>query len=650
MHPEKPISHEFANIYRDKTPPWGFGNLGYVVYKRTYARPILDENDNIVATEEWWQTLQRVINGAQAIGAGYTRAEAERLFDHMFNLKGSLAGRMLWQLGTPNNERLGGDSLVNCWMCDVAKVEDFGWIFERLMLGGGVGFSVDEPARLGVVRQGSVENVEESDADFIVPDKREGWAELLVRAIRTYLGGQDDPQAMTYSTQLVRPAGAPIKTFGGTASGPGILHEGIEKITMVLDGAIDRTLESVEVLDIVNIIGQIVVSGNVRRSAEIALGKAHDLDFLQAKRWDLYDVPAWRAMSNNSIYLEPEQIPHLPDEFWEGYLGNGEAYGMFNLSASQKFGRMGEENPDYTIVGTNPCAEIGLAHRESCNLSEIFLPNINTQEELEDLAQLLYKTQKAVAAMPYLDRVSSNITSRNMRLGLGITGVAQALDKLDWLSPAYEALREFDFEWSAIRGLPRSIRLTTVKPSGTLSLLAGVTPGVHPGYARYHIRRVRMAYDDPLVNYCRSQGYFVEHVRNFDGSEDPRTIIVEFPCEFPEETMIAEDTTAIEQLDLQRRMQRDWADNAVSVTCYYTPEELDGVRDYLEEHWAEMKSVSFLLKNDHGFEQAPLQEISGDDYRSTLAGLTTHSHGYVIEGMSTMLDGDECATGACPVR
>lgn len=643
-----PIDHDFAHRYADKTPPWGFQDLGYVVYKRTYARPIFEDGE-IARTEEWWETIERVVNGAQAIGAGLTPDEAERLFDYMFNLKGTVGGRMLWQLGTENNTRLGADSLVNCWFTELATPEDFGWLFERLMLGGGVGFSVDQPKRLGIVRKATVTHENTNDADFIVPDKREGWSELVVKTIRAYLGDRRDKTEFSYSTALVRKAGTPIKTFGGTASGPEILVDGINDICNILDNAVNRELVSTEVLDIANIIGRIVVSGNVRRSAQIALGSHIDEDFLEAKQWNTGDIPIWRAMSNNTVYLTPENLEHLPEVFWEGYKGNGEAYGMFNLDASQQYGRMGEERPDYTISGTNPCAEIGLAHRESCNLSEIFLPNVESQEELTDLAKILYKVQKAVAAMPYLDKMSDEITSRNLRLGLGVTGVAQAGDKLDWLSNTYEALRAFDTEWSAERGLNQSVRLTTVKPSGTLSLLAGVTPGVHPGYSRFHIRRVRMATNDPIVEFCRVRGYHVEPARNTDGSEDPRTMIVEFPCEFPEDTLLAEDMTAFEQLDLQRRLQREWADNAVSVTVYFSPDELEGVREYLGEHWGEMKSISFMLREDHGFDQAPLEECSRETYEERVA-MVNGGVQMSLTGASILLDGEECATGSCPIR
>jgi len=633
-----PLSQEFLAPYSSKTPPWGFDGLGYIVYKRTYAR-IVDEATG--QTEEWWQTCQRVVDGANAIGAELTKKESERLFDYMFNLKGLPGGRMLWQLGTPNNFRLGGDSLCNCWFVDIKKPEDFAWMFERLMLGGGVGFSILQPQRLGVVRQGIVRNHNVSDADYITPDKREGWSECLLRAMKTYLGDKDDPTELTYSTEMIRPAGAPIKTFGGTASGPGILIEGITKICALLDGAVGRHLRATEVLDIGNIIGSVVVAGNVRRSAEIALGSPFDADYLNAKRWDLGNIPAHRAMSNNSVVTSNTRT--LPDTFWEGYHGNGEPYGLFNLEAARKLGRSHEVRPDKTIEGTNPCAEIGLANRESCNLADIFLPNVESQNELIDIAKLLYKIQKAVASLPYLDPESNEITNKNMRLGLGVSGIAQASDKLDWLSPTYEMLRDFDQYWSTYKEWPTSVRLTTVKPSGTLSLLAGVTPGVHPGYSRYHIRRVRMGANDPLLSYCESRGYAVEWVEN-----DDRTKVVEFPCEFPEDTLFAEDMTAIDQLELQCRLQRDWADNAVSVTVYIKSNELDDVKQFLNKNWSTMKSVSFLLHSEHGFAQAPLEAISLDIYREMLDGINDDKI-LVGVGASQLID-DDCATGACPVR
>jgi hypothetical protein len=309
---------------------------------------------------------------------------------------------------------------------------------------------------------------------------------------------------------------------------------------------------------------------------------------------------------------------------------------------------MSEVLPDTSIVGTNPCAEIGLANRESCNLSEVFLPNVASKEELIDISTLLYKVQKAIAAMPYLDRESDEITSKNMRLGLGVTGIAQSSGKLGWLSPTYEHLRRLDSVWSEEHGWPESKRLTTVKPSGTLSLLAGVTPGVHPGYSRYHIRRVRMSVGDPLLQYCSDKGYNVEWVRNLDGTVSDRTKLVEFPCEFPEGTLLADYVSAIQQMNLQRTLQEVWADNAVSVTIYIHPGELEYVKAYLRKNWSTMKSISFLPHSEHGFDQAPLEKITEGEYLEMRSHLTD---GLVdLQGGTSELLDDDCISGACPIR
>lgn len=616
-----------------------FNGLGYVVYKRTYARPIEGED----RSEEWFETVARVISGAQAIGAGYTEAEAKRLFHYMWNLMALPGGRMLWQLGTENNARLGGDSLVNCWYTSLSEVDDFRFLFNQLMLGGGVGFNVtpESVAKLPDVWGGKATLKEGFDVDFVVPDNREGWGELLVRVLQAQFDGED----FTYSVDAVRPEGAPIKTFGGVASGPGILVDGIEKIQSIFDRAGER-LSTVNVLDIANIIGSIVVSGNVRRSAQIALGSAHDAEFLAAKRWDLGNIPNYRAMSNNTVYVK--DIDYLPEDFWTAYHGKGEPYGLFNLERARKYGRTWEPRPDYTIEGVNPCGEIPLANRESCNLADLMLPKFRTEAELVDAAKLLYKMQKAVARLPFLDERTNSIAHANLRLGLGMSGIAQARrEQLYWLMPTYEMLREFDKAWSAELGVPPSVRLTTVKPSGTLSLLAGVTPGVHPGYSQYHIRNVRMASNDPIVEWCRQKGYPVEFEIGLDGEIDPKKVVVSFPAEFPEGTLLADETDAITQLRYAMLMQESWADNAVSVTVTYRPEELPEIKEFLRENWHLMKSVSFLPYSDHGFVQAPLIPIEEDEYERMLDEVNDHHQAYI--GISELGE-EECTTGACPIR
>ena len=635
------LPKEFLLSYVDKNPDWGFGGLGYIVYKRTYARTLPEGG-----TEEWWQTVARCVNGAQKIGAKYTPEEAQKLYDMVFNLKANFAGRMLWQLGTSTVDRFGANSLLNCWAVAMRKPEDFCFLFENLMLGGGVGFSVkkEDVHELPKVKKGvNISHKATKDADFIVPDSREGWVALLKNVLDSYF---HTGKSFSYSTILIRGAGEPIAGFGGTASGPRILIEGMEKISNVISTREGKKLRSIDVLDICNIIGSIVVAGNVRRSAEIAIGDPDDYHFLRAKRWDLGNIPNWRAMSNNTIAAD--SFEQISDSVWEGFKGNGEPYGLFNLPLAQKYGRLGEEKKD-TGELVNPCAEIVLGDKECCNLSEIYLNNIQSKEELIQAATLLYKAQKAICALPFIHEETNQVVHKNMRIGVGVTGICQSLGKIDWLDSAYKTLRKFDKVWSKENGYPESIRLTTTKPSGTLSLLAGSTPGVHPGFSQYFIRRVRMSSADKLVATCRDLGYHVEYAKAFDGSEDHSTCVVSFPCSFEEGTTLAKDMKAVDQLELVKKIQTVWSDNSVSVTVYYRKEELGEIKEWLKENYANsLKTVSFLLHSDHGFAQAPYEEISEDKWKDLIGKVKSLSN-VVISGGDD-LEGLGCEAGVCPIK
>jgi len=300
----------------------------------------------------------------------------------------------------------------------------------------------------------------------------------------------------------------------------------------VMDNRVGKKLRSIDVLDICNIIGKIVVSGSSRRSAQIAIGDPDDVLFLRAKNWATGNVPAYRANSNNSIYAD--HFDEIQPELWKGYDGSGEPYGLVNRRLARKFGRLGEARADNSIEGFNPCAEIGLADGESCNLATVFLPNITSLEQFQEISILLYKTQKNITRMEYPYEKTSSIVRKNARLGQSITGILQSTpEQISWLDSAYKNLRDYDVAYSKENGLPVSVRLTTVQPSGTLSLLPGVTPGVHPAYARHYIRRVRFGAADPLVDACRKRGYKVTWDIGIDGREDHTHYVVEFPCQSP---------------------------------------------------------------------------------------------------------------------
>ena len=626
-----------------KKIPWG--EVGYPVYKRTYARPMKDGE-----TEEWPDTIERVIDACRdQLNCGFTTFEEGQVRDMMTDLKGTVAGRFLWQLGTETVDRLGLPSLQNCAFTVVDDpIRPFTWAFEMLMLGSGVGFNIqrEHVYQLPKVKaRVKVERRDVNDADFIVPDSREGWVELLQRVLEaSFVTGED----FTFATHLIRSKGSPIKGFGGTASGPEDLVWGMIEINKILNKKSGQRLSPVDCLDVMNIIGRIVVAGNVRRSAQIALGDSDDIEYLRAKRWDLGNIPNWRAMSNNSVICS--DITTLPDEFWEGYNGNGEPYGLINLETSRKWGRTWEvEYPDPDVMGFNPCAEQSLANFETCCLAEIYLPNIENYEELLRVSRLLYRINKHSLAIPCAIKETEDIVHKNMRMGIGVTGYLQATEEQrSWLSDCYEQLRIYDDEYSRLAGFPSSVKLTTIKPSGTLSLLAGVTPGAHPGYAQHYIRRIRMASDSDLVRTAREHGYHVEYVRNFDGTEDKSTSVVSFPCSFPEGTSLAEDMTAVDQLQVIKRLQEEWSDNAVSVTIYYRKEELEPIKEWLRINYKNVKSVSFLLHNDHGFDQAPMEAITKEEFDKMSKAVTPITSLAAIS--MDDVDIQDCDTGACPVR
>ena len=625
-----------------------WGELGNITYARTYSREM-----GKGVKETFSDTVERELHGIKKqLKLDFDESELEFYRDMRHEMKGSVAGRFMWQLGTKTVDQLGLPSLQNCAFVVIDEpITPFTWAMDMLMLGSGVGFSIkrEHVYKLPklVRKKVKIEQLNDKQADFIVPDTREGWVKLLGKVLKSYFYSGE---GFTYSTQLIRGYGEPIKGFGGVASGSAILVEGIELINGILDARRGKQLRPIDCLDIMNIIGSIVVAGNIRRSAQIAIGDYDDLEYLKAKRWDLGSVPNWRAMSNNSVDCPDAKL--LPQEFWDTY-EQGEPYGLVNIALSKKVGRLGDVNyPDPEVEGYNPCAEQGLANRETCCLAEVYLPNITSYDEFVRVVTTLYKVAKHSLALKCHQKTTEEIVHKNMRMGIGVTGIMMATpEQLSWLSPCYEYLRHYDKVYSKEMGFPISIKLTTVKPSGTLSLLAGVTAGVHPATAgRFYIRRIRIASDSELIDVCKSHGYHVEFQENFDGSLDKKICVVEFPCSYPEGTITAEEIDVFTQLEMVKFMQKNWSDNSVSVTAYYTKEELPAIKAYLEENFKDnFKSLSFLLKmGASGFKQLPYEDITEEQY-NYLKSLTKP-----IDVIQINEDDIEelgaCGLGGCPIK
>lgn len=1199
-----------------------FDTMGLFTFLRTYARRH-DETDPKSTIENWGETLKRVVEACNTqLNVGFTDMEKREVFSLLYNLKCSVAGRFLWQLGTKTVDKLGLPSLENCCFTVVDEpIRPFTWTMNFLMLGSGVGYRIlpEDVNKIPEVKKVEITRLDTKDADFIVPDSREGWIKLLGKVLKAHFYSGKN---FSYSCVLLRSKGAPIKNFGGLASGPDILCDGILKINSVLNKRAGQKLRPIDALDIMNIIGMIVISGNVRRSAQIAIGSVHDKEYLQAKRWDLGNIPNWRAFSNNSVVCNDINDVLNSEEFWKGYDGTGEPYGLINLDLAKKCGRLGEtQYPDPELEGFNPCltgetqvltteglksifslvgkqftavvngkefksteigfwrtgrrqvykialsngltvrathnhkfarclgnslyewvelnsltvgdrlticdnwgynwgekfnylterfdnkvvsemhftdkdkivfkfrnnyqldflalgilceknqkdeyifeneslnkvrnllygdftteqqilkrdnfnteiasivsdgeedvfdctinqahcfsangllshncSEQGLANKETCCLGEIYLPNIESEEQLKKCVSYIYRICKHSLTLPCLDsKETEAIVHKNMRMGIGVTGYLQSTDvQRSWLKDCYKYLREFDRAYSEKHGFPVSIKLTTIKPSGcsrkdmlistskgllrldeigdingkvwqditeteawtqknlekvvkfhingltetkkiftkdgnelesslnhkyllidsqgntfwretgdlkvgdrlymktgghpefattnfkkidlknkdivqpttlnsdlsfflgffykfgrydekglyidcrkrnhnndkydtvptlhamslkhivesfskvfgvnfteekesvllfslcdseivqwfkvqelltenlnslpkvirtasknnvehfvygfsffdcvlekqeativnkerktfsrelsilirnldffsmtqvnkdesisvysyrkdpmkffahydympaeivkiedsecetydievenahhyrmngvishnTLSILGNCTPGIHPGFSRYYKRRVRIASESPLIALAKSHNYPVEYVQNFDGTLDHTTQIVTFPMRLPEHTILAENCTAIDQLEWVKKAQTEWSDNSVSVTVYYRKGELDSIKDWLKKNYNNsVKTVSFLLHSDHGFLQAPMEQISKAEYEelfktvkpiSDLSGICFNQRDDEV-----MNDEKECTSGACPRR
>jgi len=321
-----------------------WSNLAKIVYKRTYAR-----KDNGIL-ENWDQTIERVIQG-NIKGHNVSEKEIQDLLRLAKERKALPAGRGLWYSGSPYNERVGGAALNNCWFLDSSEWNNFIIGQDLLMLGGGVGLSVENKfiSKLPKVKK-DVKIVHEltKDADLIVPDSREGWCELTRRVLESFFV---TGKSFCYSTICIRGYGELIKGFGGEASGPLPLIKFIENLNKIFKNREGKYLRPIDGGDIICAIGEMVVSGNVRRSAIILLGDSWDKEYLKAKRWDLGQLPTYRSCANYSVVCD--DIEDLHPLFWKTY-EHGEPFGLINRNNIQKYGRMGELKKD-TAYGINPC-------------------------------------------------------------------------------------------------------------------------------------------------------------------------------------------------------------------------------------------------------------------------------------------------------
>lgn len=543
----------------------------------------------------------------------------------------------------------GGVVTGNCWWTTLYGIDDWCWMVDNLMLGGGVGVGLAEINNFPVVRKGSgrfaiwcgnhpnVDEVKPNDRTFLngqtpvfkVDDSREGWVAALRRVLLSGFAGED----LIVDLSSIRPRGKKLKTFGGVACGPGPLAHMLRSIWSILRKAEGRKLSSVDALDITNHIGLCIKSGNVRRSALIILGEVDDADFRKAKL-DWEAVQSHRHTSNNSVVFRTwDQISSMD---WKGLVEENSEYGepgIVNLPLVWR--------TDPGAKGFNPCAEIALHDREACNLAEVF-PAFS-ESDLPTTLRLVtrYTLRQRLTALS--DPKANEVQQKNMRLGVGLGGLCD----FDWttedLAGWYKVCRQEADRYSEELGVNRPITVTTVKPSGTISLLNGSSPGDHAPHAPYYIRRTRIAKNDPMASAMMEAGVpFEEDVYDKTG----HTWVFEFPTKAPHTRVTGQTETLREQFERQKQVQQWWADNAVSQTLNFDPAtDREELAACLQEYVPHLKSTSCLPKS-HGYAQAPYEAISEDDF-NRMAKNINHNHPLVSGGDIDVMD---CANGVCPIQ
>jgi len=665
------LSDDFVQAYRGKKAPFGYtdaaGNsVGEITFLRTYSR--LKEDGT---KETWADVCERVINGMYSIQKDHCKsqrlpwndskaqASAKDGFDRLFNLKWTPPGRGLWVMGTPLvNVQKNSAALQNCAFVSTLEMtkqnpaKPFAFLMEASMLGVGVGFD-DKGADKDFYIYSP-----QGEETYVVPDTREGWVESLSIILNAYL--KPDQKAPLYDYSQVRPAGIPIKTFGGTAAG----HEPLERlhnyIRKLFEGRAGEKVTRTDLADIGNLIGVCVVSGNVRRSAELLIGRLDDDTFLNLKNAEKfpernsYDPasPGWGWMSNNSVETS---VGENLDKIVPGIARNGEP-GVVWMDVSRKYGRLADpiNNKDHRIAGYNPCAEQSLESYECCTLVETYLGRHDNLEDYKRTLKFAYLYAKTVTLLPTHWEETNAIMQRNRRIGTSMSGVANFADNVglptlrEWMDEGYKTVKAYDNTYSEWLGIRESIKMTTVKPSGTVSILAGESPGVHwtPG-GEYFNRAIRFSNEDPMLPLFKMANYRVE-----PASESPdSTSVVFFPIK-SNAKRAEKEVSIFEKTAIAATAQRYWSDNSVSVTVSFDPEkEAEHVGTVLHMYDGQLKTVSFLPMGNFTYPQMPYTQITADEYEDATMKLFPIDFTGVYAGMASDAIGDAyCTTDACEVK
>jgi len=596
------------------------------VYTRSYSRWIEEENRR----ETWEETVDRYISFIEKhVGDCVPQKVFKKAREKILNFEVMPSMRALWSAG--RSAEVTNVAIYNCAFQVVDSIQSFAECLYILMCGTGYGFSVEKKYinKLPEVPQLTGQGA----GTFQIADSKEGWADSVKNLMQALYSGND--LELDYS--LLRGKGARLKTFGGRSSGPAPLIGLHNAIRHIFEKAQGRKLRSIECLDVLNKIAEIVEVGGVRRSSQICLSDLDDQDIAKAKIWPF---PLHRSMSNNSaIYHEkPGAIRFLEEWSLLAKSGTGER-GIFNMQGAKK--RSPERRDSSKIDGMNPCAEILLRSCQFCNLTEVV---VKAGDDLDDMlekietATWLGAIQSTFTHFPYLSRKWKNNCEQERLLGVSLTG---QMDNHELFTvAAFKAMKskaiKIAKKAAQILEINMPTAITCVKPSGTVSQLVNSSSGLHRRFSKYYIRRYRISSMDPLCRLLRGQGIACSP-ENGQGEKDWKkaqqgdlqacsiyekgkrwsedkvnTWVVSFPIESPKNSTI--HLTSIEQLDHYKKNQEYWCEHNASCTVYVSDHEWFETGNWVYKNWKHVAGVSFLPVDGGKYEQAPYEEITKEEY------------------------------------
>ena len=574
--------------------------------------------------ETWDETIKRYFDFFQDYlkeNCNYTLKPKlrEELETAVLNLRVMPSMRCLMTAGEAlKRENIAG---YNCSYIAISRVQSFDEILYVLMNGTGVGFSVERQyiTQLPMV----AEEFHPSDIVINVPDSKLGWA----KAYKEFLGLLWIGQIPKWDLSKIRPAGSPLKTFGGRASGSEPLNSLMNFTINTLKGAAGRRLSSIECHDIVCKIAEVVVVGGVRRSALISLSNLSDDRMRHAKSGQWWNDNPQRALANNSAcYTEKPDMGIFMDEWRALYESKSGERGIFNRqSANKQVERTGRRIVEGYEFGTNPCSEILLRDREFCNLSEVVVRVNDTEESLLEkvrLATILGTFQSTLTNFKYVSSMWRKNCEEERLLGVSLTGIMDSRitngksnkDLVKLLEGLKNKSIEVNKEFAKELGINQSTSVTCIKPSGTVSQLVDAASGIHARHNPYYIRTVRGDKKDPLTKLMTEVGFPVED----DEMNPSHTVVFSFPMKVDRSAVFRTDLTAIEQLDLWKIYQEHWCEHKPSVTISVKENEWMEVGAWVYKNFDQMSGVSFLPFSEHTYRQAPYQDCDREQYEKLL--------------------------------